>query len=336
MPKMKAVSLFSGGLDSILAARLITAQGIAVDALYFKSVFWDSAIDRSKSDLLDDLASQTGAKLRIIDINKGYFDVVRNPGHGYGKNFNPCIDCKIFMLKKAKEYMEKHNAMFIVTGEVLGQRPKSQKLDLVNMIEKKAGLAGMIVRPLSAQLLEPSIPEEKGWVDRARFFAIQGRTRTSQISLAKHLGIARFPNPAGGCLLTDKSFSRRVKDFICYKKDLNENDIEILKYGRLFRLSAKTKLIAGRNEIDNARLLELKNTNDYYMYPMDLAGPIGVIMGEPKHHDIELSAGIIARYSNRQDNKAMEILFKNDTESISKKLYPSIIEDNILEKIMIR
>jgi tRNA-uridine 2-sulfurtransferase len=333
---MKALSLFSGGLDSILATRLIVEQGIKVEGFYFRTVFWDSLKDRSKALLLGELARQAGCRLHVIDVSKDFFDIVRKPAHGYGKNLNPCIDCKIFLLKKAKEHMQKYRASFVVTGEVLDQRPMSQTYDIINMIEKKACLRGQIVRPLSAGFFEQSIPEKKGWVKPRDFVSIKGRTRTVQLDLAKSLGIKKFLNPTGGCLLTDKGFSKRVRYLMRATCDFNETNIEILKFGRFFRLPKGVRLVAGRNEDENSRLLRIKNSKDYYLYPEDMAGPVGIILGNPSHEDIETSAGIIARFSKPGKTKNRIIICKNSSRHLSERIVSEPASDTLLEKTRIK
>ncbi len=307
---MKAVSLFSGGLDSILAARLIADQGIDVEALYFKTVFWGKYDDKLNRSLLENTASQAKAELTIIEADKAYFDVVKNPAHGYGKNLNPCIDCRIFILKTAKEYMLKRGASFLITGEVLGQRPMSQHRHVLNKIENASETPDIIVRPLSARLFKPSIPEQRGWIDRERLFAMEGRSRKPQLALAKKLGIKDFPNPAGGCLLADKIFSDKMRDMIKYERDFQANDINLIKSGRVFRLSPKAKLIVGRNEKQNNLLLDLARDMDYSFKTVDIPGPVGIGRGCFGADTIHKAASIIARYSDLEPGMKANIFYK--------------------------
>src|SRR3990170_2260758 len=213
---MKAISLLSGGLDSTLAARVLLDQGIELEALNFLTVFC-TCTNRGETCLASQKAVQgLGIPLKVFNVSNEYLGVVKHPKHGYGSNINPCIDCRVFMLKKAKQYMEETGASFIVTGEVLGQRPMSQRKDAMRLIEKEADLKGLVLRPLSAKFLPVTIPEKEGWVDREKLLNIQGRSRKPQMKLADDLGIRDYPCPAGGCLLTDPSFAKRMKDLIHY------------------------------------------------------------------------------------------------------------------------
>lgn len=305
---MKAISLFSGGLDSILATRLIADQGIDVEALHLKTVFWGKYDDKLNLSLLEDLACQAKARLSIIEADEEYFNVVKNPAYGYGKNLNPCIDCKIFILKKAKEYMLKSGASFLITGEVLGQRPMSQHRSVLNTIENASGAEGIIVRPLSAKFFKISIPEQKGWIDRDKLLAIEGRSRKPQIALAKGFGIERFQNSAGGCLLADRAFSNKMRDIIKYEKDFQANDISLIKNGRAFRISPRAKLVVGREEKQNSLLLDLAKDADYSFRTVDIPGPIGIGRGFFDKDAISMAASIVVRYSDSRQGSKVNIL----------------------------
>jgi tRNA U34 2-thiouridine synthase MnmA/TrmU len=308
--RVKAVALFSGGLDSILAAWLITDQGIDVEALYFKTVFWGKYDNKLDCSLLENAAFQARAELTVVEVDKAFFDVVKNPAHGYGKNLNPCIDCRIFILKTAKEYMRKKGASFLITGEVLGQRPMSQHRSILNKIENASGVSGIIVRPLSARFFKASIPEQQGWIDRERLFAMEGRSRKPQLALAQKLGIKDFPNPSGGCLLADKIFSDKMRDMIKYEKDFQANDINLIKSGRVFRLSPKAKLVVGRNEKQNNLLLDLAKNTDYSFKTVDIPGPVGIGRGCFDADTIYKAASIIARYSDLEPGRKANIFYK--------------------------
>ncbi|MGB2661131.1 MAG: hypothetical protein WBB86_06095, partial [Candidatus Omnitrophota bacterium] len=218
---MKAISLLSGGLDSILATKLIIEQGIEVEAVNFLTVFCNCT-SRGKTCLAGkSAADQLGVELKVMEVSKDYFEIIKNPKYGYGRNINPCLDCRVFMFKKAHEYMKETGASFIVTGEVMGSRPMSQRREAMRIIERDSGLGGLLVRPLSAKLFEPSIPEKEGWVDREKFLEIQGRSRKPQIKMAADFGINDYPCPAGGCLLTDVGFARRMRDLMAHKPDFD-------------------------------------------------------------------------------------------------------------------
>ncbi|UCC96224.1 MAG: hypothetical protein JSW40_03225 [Candidatus Omnitrophota bacterium] len=303
---MKAIALFSGGLDSTLAAKVILEQGIDVVTLHCLTPFCTCDKKGCGVDTRD-MAKQLGIELKGAFLGEEYLSIVKNPKYGYGKNFNPCIDCRILILRKAKEVMKEYGASFIITGEVLGQRPKSQHKDALNIIEQESGLAGLIVRPLSAKLLAPTIPEKEGWVKRDRLLDICGRTRKPQIRLAHLFGIKNYPCAAGGCLLTDPAFCKRLKDLFDYG-EFNLREIELLKIGRHFRLNPSFKLIVGRDEKENKKLIQLVQRNDVIFRAKELAGPTGIGKGIVDEHSKILSAQIIARYAH--PNGAVKISVK--------------------------
>jgi len=237
-------------------------------------------------------------------------DVVKHPKHGYGSNMNPCIDCRIFMLKKAKAYMESAGASFIITGEVLGQRPMSQRRDSMRLIEKEAGLEGFILRPLSAKLLPASIPEKEGWVDREKLLNMQGRSRKPQIRLADHFDIRDYPCPAGGCLLTDPGFAQRMKDLMDHNPNFSLNDVHLLKVGRHFRLSPKTKVIVGRNEEENRKIQTFSQEKDILLKVSKFPGPLSLLRGKLDDGDIRRAAGITAYYSKAKGLDEIEVTYQ--------------------------
>ena len=306
----KAIALLSGGLDSILATKLILEQGIEVEALNFLTAFCNCTA-HGKTCLASKSAADTlGVPLKVFEITKEYLEIVKNPKHGYGSNMNPCLDCRIFIFKKAGEYMKQTGASFIFTGEVLGERPMSQRKDAMRTIENESGLKGLIVRPLSSKLMEPSIPEKEGLVDREKFLSISGRSRKPQIQLAKDFGINDYPCPAGGCLLTDPGFARRMRDLLKYKPDITINDVHLLKVGRHFRLNQKAKLIVGRNDEENKKLSSLSKENDFHFYPVDTNGPTGIGRGAFDEDSIAKARRIVARYSDGEPNQPLKITCK--------------------------
>jgi len=303
----RAIALLSGGLDSILATKLILEQGIDVEALNFVTVFC-ACTAKDKTCLSGKSAADNlGIKLKVLEISKESFEIIKNPKHGYGKNMNPCIDCRILIFKKAGEYMRETGASFLITGEVLGQRPMSQRKDAMRIIDRDSGMEGLIVRPLSARFFEPTIPEKEGLIDREKFLSMKGRSRKPQIQLAKDLGINDYPGPAGGCLLTDPGFANRMRDLIKYNPNFSTNDVQILKTGRCFRLGPKAKLVVGRNETENERLLHLARESDTCFYPGDVKGPIGLGRGAFREAEISKAARIIARYSDNEKDNPMQV-----------------------------
>ncbi|MCM8795693.1 MAG: 7-cyano-7-deazaguanine synthase [Candidatus Omnitrophica bacterium] len=309
---MKAVALISGGLDSALAAKLIKDEGIEIIGLNFKTPFC-LCDKRGSSGCLNraqQIAHNLGIELKVVGITNEFFRIIENPKHGYGSNMNPCIDCRILKFSKAREFMQVVGASFIITGEVLGQRPMSQHRQALKVIDKESQLEGLVLRPLSAKLLPKTIPEEKGWVVRDRLLDFSGRTRKPQIELAKRLKIKDYSCPAGGCLLTDPSFCRRLKDLI-YHEGLNLNHVELLKLGRHFRLTPKTKLVVGRNRDENLRLVELRQENDALFMPLKISGPTALTRGPLNRDLVKLSASIVSRYCDLNDRREVEIVFKN-------------------------
>lgn len=294
--KKRAISLISGGLDSAVATRLIIEQGIDVIGLHFTSLF-ASKRDRQRGHMALRTARELG--IEIITKNKGddYIEIVKNPRYGYGKNMNPCIDCRIYMLRLTKELLSEMDASFVVTGEVLGQRPMSQRRNTIELIEKRSELKGLIVRPLSARLFPPTIPEQEGIIDREKLLAHSGRSRQVQYQLVETYGLSAFDLPGGGCLLTDPIFSRKLKDLMTTDTAYTTKDIELLTVGRHFRLSPSAKLVVARNETENERLTAMGEAPYITVTPVDFKGPMGMIKAEkPSEEVLLMSAHILARY----------------------------------------
>jgi len=326
---VKAVGLFSGGLDSILATKLMLEQSIEVFAVNFLIPFCTRT--RKVCELeTKHAAKELGVKLKVITLGKEYIELVKNPKHGYGKNMNPCIDCRIFMLKLAKQYMEEMDTSFIFTGEVLGERPMSQKLDTMRIIEKESGLDRRLLRPLSAKLLKPTIPELEGLVDRERLLAIQGRSRKPQIALAQKFDIKDYPGPAGGCRLTDPSFAKRIKDAFQHAED-SLKDIELLKYGRHFRLPSGTKVVVGRDEKENKVILAMASQSSTLLEVRETPSPVTLLYKDRNEEDIKTAASICLRYSDSKgvEGKVYHWKKKDNIEKIVK--VNKIEEDKLVE-----
>lgn len=316
--KRKAVALISGGLDSLLAARVMQEQGIHVEGINFYTGFCveghTHAIrkkDKNKPKRNNALwsAEQLGIKLHIVDIIEEYKDVLINPKHGYGANLNPCLDCKIFMVKKAQEWIEAHDFDFIITGEVIGQRPKSQRKDTMPVIASQSGAEDRLLRPLCAKNLPETLPEREGWVNREELLAFSGRTRKPQIALAKRFGFEDYAQPAGGCcFLTDEAYSNKLTDLWQNRgyKEYEIDDIMMLKVGRHIRPSANFKLIVGREEGEN-RFLEGYKKKFTYFHVMDFNGPLVLLDGSPGEEDLLLAARIIGRFSQGKDAEQIQV-----------------------------
>jgi tRNA U34 2-thiouridine synthase MnmA/TrmU len=332
---MKAIALLSGGLDSTIAARVMMEQGVELEALNFMTVFC-TCTNRGATCLASQKAVETlGIPLKVFNVSEEYLGVVKHPQHGYGRNMNPCIDCRIFMLKKAKAYMEESGAVFIVTGEVLGQRPMSQRKDAMHLIEKEAGLEGLILRPLSAKVLPTTIPEKEGWVDRERLLNISGRSRKPQIELADHYGIHDYPCPAGGCLLTDPGFAKRMKDLMVYNPQFSLNDVHLLKMGRHFRFSNGVKLVVGRNEEENQKIQTFAQGEDILLKVSSFPGPLSLLRGKLNEGDIEKAAAITVHYGKGKDLGKIEVTYKGVDEDHHQSLSVSPISRGEIERLMI-
>jgi tRNA U34 2-thiouridine synthase MnmA/TrmU len=299
---VRALALLSGGLDSSLAVKLVLEQGIDVIGIKFNSPF--CTCDQGGRCYAREIARQFGIPFRTVAKGEEYLSFIRNPKHGYGSGMNPCIDCRIFMFKKAKKMAQEVGAKFFVTGEVLNQRPMSQYLKALKTIEKEAGLEGKILRPLSAKYLLKTEPEIQGWIDREKLMAIKGRSRKTQITLAQEAGIETYACAAGGCLLTHKEFANKLRDLFKYRKRVTWNDILLLKVGRHFRL-CRNKIIVGRNKSDNNVLLSRKQKTDYVFEVPGHGGPITILQGVKSTRAIAIAARLTASYSDCIDKQVL-------------------------------
>lgn len=302
----RAIVLLSGGLDSILAAKLMLEQGIEVLAVNFSAKLCMCGCKKAGESAAQAAAKMLGIPLKTIDITDDFIEIVKNPSHGYGANVNPCIDCKIYMFKHAKEMMKEEGASFLVTGEVLGERPMSQRMDALNMIEKAAGVKGILLRPLTARNLNPTLPEEEGVVDRNKLLDISGRSRKPQMALAEKFGIKKYPAPAGGCLLTDPEFANRVKDAMKHG-EFNADSLAILSVGRHFRLADGVRLVVGRDEEENEILLSLAATGDIIFELKDHQGPLSILRGKGIDRFIELAAMIASYHSKFRLERSVRV-----------------------------
>ncbi len=290
--KLKSLLLFSGGLDSILAAKILEEQGIEVTVLTFESFFFGA--EQAKKS-----AKENGIKLITKDISRKHFEIVKNPCFGRGAGMNPCIDCHLLMLKEAKKIIKKGKFDILATGEVLGQRPLSQNLRAFELIERESGLAGKIVRPLSEKILHLGVELWEG------MRGISGRSRKEQIALAKKYKIKYHPSPAGGCILTDKEYSKKLGELIEKIKKIKKSDLELLRIGRHF-WSGKTRVILGRNHEENSKLKKLAEKKDILIEPQDIPGPTALVRGENKKAGIKLAQEKILKYAKKAKNKKLE------------------------------
>jgi len=304
--KPKALVLLSGGLDSMLAARLILEQDVEVEAVNVVTPFSISD-EQSVRKLVEEL----GIRVHRVFLGQDYLDIVAHPPSGYGSMMNPCIDCRIHVFRKAKELAAKIGADFLVTGEVLDERPFSQRKEAMLLIERKAGLEGRVLRPLSAKLMPESEPEKKGWVDREKLLAIKGRRRQPQIELARRLDIRDYPTPSGGCLLTDPQFAKRLREHLEHERKLTMDDAVLLRLGRHFRVDS-AKVIVGRNMKENEKLLEIAKSREVpYLNVISYKGPITLYKGEEKADLIEEAAAITVRYSDAPKETAVGVMYSD-------------------------
>jgi tRNA U34 2-thiouridine synthase MnmA/TrmU len=310
--KHKVVALLSGGLDSQLAVKMMQKQGFEVSAVAIKTPFCDFDCGRGCGFEIRERADTLGVDLKTVYLGDEYIEMLKNPKHGFGSGMNPCIDCRSMMFKAAKKHMDEIGADFIISGEVLGQRPMSQHGPALKTIEKESELEGYIVRPLSAALLPITIPEKNGLIKRENLGMIRGRTRRMQLQMAKEFGIENPPNAGGGCLLTDPAFAIRAKDLFNHVSTPTTNDINLLKIGRHFRLDKQTKLVVGRNKDENEMIKSLAMPNDLIFYAKDCVGPITILRGLGTEAHKKLCAAITLRYSDAPKESQGVIIIEKD------------------------
>lgn len=304
----RAVALFSGGLDSTLAILTVLKQDIEVKAITFLIYLGCDISDRSScSKNPFPVAERFGFEVKLCHLSDKFIEIVKNPEFGHGKNMNPCIDCRILMLKEAREFMGMAGADFIVTGEVLGQRPMSQRRDTFNIIDREAGVTGYVLRPLSAKLLKVTIPEARGIVNRDMLYNFNGRSRKPQIAIAREFGLTDYPAPAGGCLLTDPNYSYRLSELLRHNPDPSLNELHLLRVGRHFRMSPSCKVIIGRNKEENSRIESLSGEYDYLLKVEDVGSPVTLLSGEGAENFLSLAASLCARYSDAKNLSEVKV-----------------------------
>ena len=313
----KAIGLFSGGLDSMLACRVIMEQGIEVTAVKFVSPFFGYDLLADEEGFARRMRAKYGITAVVRDVSGPYLEMLADPPHGYGKHFNPCIDCKILLLQHARQMMAEMGAEFLITGEVVGQRPMSQRRDALRIVERDSGCEGLLLRPLCAKNLPPTPMEEKGLVDRERLFDFKGRSRHGQMALAARFGISDYPSPAGGCVLTDPQLGERIGRFHREYPRVTVADARLLLVGRQFRLPAGGWLVLGRNQGENNRVAALLTPDDWLVKTVDRPGPLGVLRYATDEKDRQLAAAIVARYAKKiPDQPVAKVLFQHGEEEV--------------------
>lgn len=324
----KALAMVSGGLDSILAAKLIKEQGIEVIGICFRSYFFseESAIKMTK---------QIDIPLVVVDFSPEHLELVKNPKHGRGKNMNPCIDCHAMMMNYAGKLLEEYNADFIITGEVLNQRPMSQNKQALNIVKRESGFANKILRPLCALNMDPTEMELNGLVDREKLLKISGRSRKPQMELAEKWGITEYPSPAGGCKLTEPNYALRLRDLLTFKDNVEENELSLLRYGRHIRTKDNNKIIVARTMEEGEAIKELINKQYYSFHTTDFSGALVLLDNEGTEEDRVLAGRIAARYSKGREESKVSVKYGIYGEKLENHIEVEPISDKELEQYMI-
>jgi tRNA-specific 2-thiouridylase len=340
--KAHGIGLLSGGLDSALAAKVVQDAGADVTCLHFFTGFCvtghNSRIGRTNRPIANhalQVAAEAGISVELIDISDDYLPMVMNPRHGYGANMNPCVDCRIFMLDRARRHMEKVGADFVFTGEVVGQRPMSQMRRTLDTTARESGLEGKLLRPLSAKLLEPTEVEKRGLIDREKLHDFHGRGRKPQIELAARYGLNEYMQPAGGCcFLTDENYSRKLRDLMAVQgaDRLSMDDVYLLGVGRHFRVSDRLKLVVGRDEVEN-NFLAYYTREFPSVRARDFTGPTAIVMGEWTEADIETAAAVVARYCDGRHEPSVVVEFTQNGDTRALNAAPA--RDETLEAMRI-
>jgi len=328
-----AVSLLSGGLDGILATRIVTDFGVRVLALHCVTPFFGHREGPDGDAFIRHMADRYDFTVRIVDVTDAYMEMLTAPEHGYGGNFNPCIDCKILMMRRARDVMEEVGGRFIVSGEVVGQRPMSQRKDAMRIIERDGGVEDILLRPLSAKLLSPTLPEREGWVDRERLFDFSGRTRKPQMALARELDVTEYPSPAGGCCLTDPIVSGRIRALFEESPRPNPEFIDLLRIGRPFRLPGGGILTVGRNQGENKTIESLAAFGDLFVKLKDKPGPLGIIRGDRSRSDVRIAGSIVARYARVKNDESAVVVSGEDISDLKDEIQVSRARDEDISKM---
>lgn len=325
-----AVALFSGGLDSILACRVVAEQGVRVKAVKLVTPFFGYELLAREAAYRAEMLEKYGIEVRLSDVSEPYLAMLRRPAHGYGKNFNPCVDCKILLMRTARAMMNEFGAEFLISGEVLGQRPMSQRLDTLRLIERDSGCVDILLRPLCAKHLPPTLPERQGVIDREKLLDFRGRGRAQQMRLAARYGINEYPAPAGGCMLTDPNLAPRLARFYGEHAVVAANDMCFLLVGRHFRLPGGGLLALGRKEAENERLIEISLPTDWVVQLKEHPGPTAILRGgEPD--DLLAAAGLVVRYSKKLPAGQREMAVRASRPGESRELSAAPLADPVFE-----
>jgi hypothetical protein len=327
--QITALALYSGGLDSTLACRVVADQGIKVVAVKFVTPFFGHELLLKKEDYIKKTKEKFGIDVILRDVTLQYLELLKKPAHGFGRYFNPCMDCKIFLLSEAKKMMPELGASFLVTGEVVGQRPMSQRRDALRVIERDSGCEGLLVRPLCAKNLEPTLPERDGLIDRNKLFDFSGRSRTPQMKLAEHYNITDYPSPAGGCILADPILSARVEAYYQQNKKIVPEDMLLLLVGRQFSLPTGGWLVIGRTEEENEKIETQLQPGDWLLKTVEIPGPTAILRNSVEPEEIDTAAALVVRYAKKSAIGQKPVKIIAEQSGVQQYLYARPLADAI-------
>lgn len=334
--QITALALYSGGLDSTLACRVVAEQGIKVVAVKFVTPFFGYDLLLREEEYIRETREKFGIDVVLKDVTVPYLELLKDPPHGFGRHFNPCIDCKIFLLSEAKKMMPEIGASFLITGEVIGQRPMSQRRDTLRVIERDSDCRGILLRPLCARNLEPTEAELASLIDREQLFGFSGRNRTPQIKLAEQFSIRDYPSPAGGCILADPILSRRIREYYRQHRQVVPDDILLLMIGRQFILPAGGWLVVGRDLPDNEKIEALRKPDDWLLQPSVIAGPTAILRHSKNIAELETAAGIVTRYAKKSSLVDGSATIIAERKGITRQIEAVALEDSIIQPWMNR
>ena len=329
--QITALALFSGGLDSTLACRVVADQGVKVIAVKFITPFFGYDLLPRKNEYIQTIKKKFSIDVILKDVTVPYLKLLQKPAHGFGRYFNPCIDCKIFLLSEARKLMPEIGASFLVTGEVIGQRPMSQRRDTLQIIQRESGCKGILVRPLCAQNLEPTQPEIKGLIKREKLLAFSGRDRKPQMTLAEKLGITEYPSPAGGCILADPVLSLRIKEYYQEHEHIVPQDILLLLTGRQFKLPTGGWLVLGRNEQENEKIEALRQPGDWLLQTSIIPGPTAILRHSRNMAEVQAAAALVTRFSKKSALVDGTALVTAEYKGTSREIEAYALEDAVFQ-----
>lgn len=330
--QITALALYSGGLDSTLACRVVAEQDITVVAVKFVTPFFGYELLFNEEDYLRKTKEKFDIDVILKDITLPYLELLKNPKYGFGKYFNPCIDCKIFLLSEAKKMLQEIGASFLVTGEVIGQRPMSQRRDALHVIERDSSCKDILLRPLCAKNLEPTLAERSGLIDRKKLLDFSGRNRTPQMKLAEYYHITDYPSPAGGCILADPILSGRIEGYYQQNHIIILEDILLMLEGRQFKLPSGGWVVVGRNEKENEKLERIRCPGDWLLKTVDVPGPTAILRYSVQPEEVETAAALVARYVKRSIRELAPVKIMAECRCMDRYLEVRPLEDSLVDQ----